>query len=1244
MRRRAWAIVAAVVLGSGSASCAGGISLIRREGITESRATAADSLQRAVLLGRDSSEIAADSLMRASVTAHADSLRADSLGAATPDTSRAHRVAVETASARAAKSARPGKPAPPPPLDISAANVTGSHGAEGDMVMLNGDVRITRANSVITADNGRYDKSAGMLYLDDHVRLVDSTTTVTCDHASYSEKLDVLWLAGNVEVHDRDAVLRAPSGSYDRNSGRAELDDHVEASDQKQKVRAQHVVYWRDRQLLQARGHVSAEDLQNKLVLRADSVDYDRVSKDATAIGHPELEVRDDQDHSGFLRARRLLLNTETRVARALDSVTVVRDTLQARADSALFDDRADRGWLLGHPRAWDQETVVTGDTLEVWSEKRRIQRFVVRHHALIEYAGKRADNRGETSRLSGERVDVFFTRDVVDSLMAMGGARNEYQGVAREGKSAEGNRTQGDTLTIYFRDRKIDRALVLGHASGEFHFAVALKDTAAAKTERVSYDAPRIEYRVPDHTIVLEPRAHLLYKELELKAGRVEFDSERQTLVAIGQPELADKGDKVSGHMMTYDIDSQSGTIYQAETEYEKGVYRGEQIRKVGDRVLNVHQGSYTTCDLDEPHYHFASRSMKIFLNDKMVAKPIIFYVKDVPMFALPFYVFPIKPGRHSGFLFPQVEFGFNNQTGQFIRNLGYYYAPNDYWDASLSGDYYRADPSWVLRFESLYKLLYRFAGDVRGSWVRDDRLKREEWDFDGSHQQEVTPRTRLVASGSFVSSRDYRRSPYYGQYLTQRLDRFLVSNLALSHNADWASISAYVDRRQDLDADQSIAYPGGFGGSTPPPIGAQSPTPDLTESTPSVSVSFPTRTIGSFGPLRGSAAGKSLSTLYLSMNARYLRYRELHSAVVGYTPYAPDPVTVDSTTVLGTNTYERSGAAADLALADSRRWFGWLNLSPRLSSSVAVFDHDNYGNTLVPGAVWSGSISTSTTFYGTFKTHLGPIRGIRHVLYPSLSWGYSPGFPSLANRFTPFGSIGVSGSRVSRMSFALDQRLQAKLKRGDQVERLDNLVSWTLSSGYDFLWKEEGRAHPLSPIASSFRVQPPGTASADVSWITDPYSQRPVRNLGLNASLAVTGRARRDAPTGGIPPVLDGRPQFASTDFNSPWTLGLAYSYSGGYGGPSWSSTQSLNLASSAAVTSSWKIDYLASYDINDHILLSQRFGVTRDLHCWFATFSRSFLFNGEASYYFRFGIKEQRDLFYERGTRVQSVGGIN
>jgi len=313
----------------------------------------------------------------------------------------------------------------------------------------------------------------------------------------------------------------------------------------------------------------------------------------------------------------------------------------------------------------------------------------VVRSDATMDYQGMKVQNKGEASRLSGSRIEVFFTNEQMDSLLSIGDAKNRYRAVPRAGKTAEENTAQGDTITVHFKSGKLDRAIVRGKAQGEYHLAVAAGDTTAAKNEIVKYDAAQIEYQVPKDRIVLDSRARLFYRELQLEAKRVEFDSQSQSLVASGSPELVDRGDKVSGHLMTYDLESRQGTIYQAETAYERGLYHGERIRKVNEDELDVQAGSYSTCSLDEPHYHFQARWMKIHLKDKLIAKPVVFYIKNVPLLALPFWIFPIKPGRHSGFLLPNVEFGFNNKGGQFIRNAGYYWAPNDYMDLTVAGDY---------------------------------------------------------------------------------------------------------------------------------------------------------------------------------------------------------------------------------------------------------------------------------------------------------------------------------------------------------------------------------------------------------------------------------------------------------------------------------------------------------------------------------------------------------------------------
>jgi hypothetical protein len=272
--------------------------------------------------------------------------------------------------------------------------------------------------------------------------------------------------------------------------------------------------------------------------------------------------------------------------------------------------------------------------------------------------------------------------------------------------------------------------------------------------------------------------------------------------------------------------------------------------------------------------------------------------------------------------------------------------------------------------------------------------------------------------------------------------------------------------------------------------------------------------------------------------------------------------------------------------------------------------------------------------------------------VIFPSVGLNYSPSFDNLlytnsqgfSSRVHPVRRHQHLRFRRAAMGFSLDQRWQVKLMRKGKVERLDNLLQWSMVSAYNFLYKEQGpREHPLSPINSSVRFSPPGVASADLTWIVDPYEKRPLRSLGYSFGANFTGATTRPTNTPEI--ALDKRAQQVQVDFTEPWSLGLAFSYSGGYSGPSpdWSSTQTANGVARFNLTPNWRLEYSTALNLTNRDLLTQRFGLVRDLHCWQASFTRIFVIGGEAEYYFRLSVKDQRELYVERGTRIGSLGGI-
>jgi hypothetical protein len=220
----------------------------------------------------------------------------------------------------------------------------------------------------------------------------------------------------------------------------------------------------------------------------------------------------------------------------------------------------------------------------------------------------------------------------------------------------------------------------------------------------------------------------------------------------------------------------------------------------------------------------------------------------------------------------------------------------------------------------------------------------------------------------------------------------------------------------------------------------------------------------------------------------------------------------------------------------------------------------------------------------------------------------------------------------------------LQLKLGEGEKVRKLDNLLALTVAGSYNFLWREQRVRHPLSPLGVNLFVSPPGLVNASANATVDPYEGRPMRSLSYNFGLDLSGRPSGRSAAPDLPiQERDSYESEALATFNEGWSLGLAYSYSGGYSGPDWTSNQTANLVFRTQFTPAWNFDYSTSYDVTNRQFGIQYFTIARDLHCWTAYFTRTFSPGGEAEYYFRLSVKDQKELYLERGTRAGSLGGI-
>ena len=109
----------------------------------------------------------------------------------------------------------------------------------------------------------------------------------------------------------------------------------------------------------------------------------------------------------------------------------------------------------------------------------------------------------------------------------------------------------------------------------------------------------------------------------------------------------------------------------------------------------------------------------MKAYTPWKWVARPVTLYVRDVPILWLPFIFQDLRPGRHSGVLIPQ--FGINDLVrptrdyNRQIANIGYYWAPSDYFDLTGRLDWF-ANRYVQYGIAGQYRWLNRFVDGTFG------------------------------------------------------------------------------------------------------------------------------------------------------------------------------------------------------------------------------------------------------------------------------------------------------------------------------------------------------------------------------------------------------------------------------------------------------------------------------------------------------------------------------------------------
>lgn len=564
-------------------------------------------------------------------------------------------------------------------------------------------------------------------------------------------------------------------------------------------------------------------------------------------------------------------------------------------------------------------------------------------------------------------------------------------------------------------------------------------------------YESLGANFGAEDRQLILlgEPgtQAKLVADGQELTADSLFYDEEQGKVWSTGEVASftpAD-GDPVDSRIIVFDINEERGTALDATTKYggmnAEWIVHGD-LTSVNDTASWGNRLQFTSCELEEPHYHFASNNVKIVKGNLLVARPVKLYFADVPVAWLPFIVQNMDQGRSSGLLTPTFSINDIVRTSsgysRRISNLGFYWAASEYYDATVFLDWWSGEHlsltgstrfSWAKQFLNGNFNFRQFWRDQGGT----------EKAFDGSANWEATERTRLRFRARYTSSTSLvRQTSFNPMEVVQSID----SEGGLTHRFDFGNLTLSANRKQYLTDDRVEMTAPNLSFSLSPMTffkAAGSQARFYNNITLSGSAQF-RRNISdrqaqpdtadfsrSLADKVNTSAGfrSSLTMGNLSLGGS-LDYKEnlIKEVPVGEPQGGPLFPPRDS---LDLSTGEANWSAS---LGYQQRLIGSTSLTPSvsISSQLKRDDENPLARNFVAGPTrMNVGVSLRTDLYGFFGG-IGPFEAIRHKISTGFDFAYSPEVTPTQLQRDVFGSTDARTQRTLRIS--LNQTWEARRK----------------------------------------------------------------------------------------------------------------------------------------------------------------------------------------------------------------------
>lgn len=314
------------------------------------------------------------------------------------------------------------------------------------------------------------------------------------------------------------------------------------------------------------------------------------------------------------------------------------------------------------------------------------------------------------------------------------------------------------------------------------------------SKEEKVNFDAEQIIFNNTNKTVYLVGNSSIITDSLKIMADSFLIFPDSSKLFAYRKVRMEFNDFTIEADSINFDYKKRSGIVYKGKTQIQKFQMTGEIINVKNENEFEIDKGRFTTCKKSEPDYWFYSYKTFLYREDRAMVLPIVLYVKEVPLVAIPFFVIPIATTRKSGFLMPKP--GYTSLDGFYVKQFSYFWATNDYSDMTFSFDYIQKR-GYLFGYELRVLFNPVLTLNLTSNFIFE-RDNRRRWNLSGDYSHKLFYDINLKSKIDFES--DFSTYTDYSDTIVLRLKREAYSFISVQKNFKFYNSFISFDRRENF------------------------------------------------------------------------------------------------------------------------------------------------------------------------------------------------------------------------------------------------------------------------------------------------------------------------------------------------------------------------------------------------------------------------------------------------------------